>query len=46
MEVHTDFTSGAHTLVFDEGKQVKLSKQESIEFEKWFKAKEQERKGL
>ncbi len=39
MEVHTDFTSGKHTLVFDNGKRVDLTKQESIEFEQWHKAK-------
>jgi len=39
MEVHTDFTSGKHTLVFAEGKRVALTKQESVEFEKWFEAK-------
>ena len=39
MEVHTDFTSDEHTLVFTDGKRVHLTKKESIEFEKWFNDK-------
>lgn len=39
MEVHTDFTSGQHTLVFDNGKTIDLSKDESNEFEQWLKKK-------
>jgi len=39
MEVHTDFTSGKHTLVFAEGKRVALTKQESVELEEWYEAK-------
>jgi len=35
MDVHTDFTSGKHTLVFKDGKQIALTKAESVEFEQW-----------
>jgi len=35
MDVHTDFTSGKHTLVFKDGKRIALTKAESIEFEQW-----------
>ena len=44
MEVHTDFTSGKHTLVFEEGNRFDLTKQESIEFDKWHEAKLAENK--
>ncbi len=42
MKVHTDFTHGNHTLVFANGKEVELSKEESLEFEKWFEDKKKE----
>ena len=35
MKVHTDFTSGKHELVFDDGNRIALTKQETIEFEQW-----------
>ena len=36
MLVHTHAVSGEHALVFDNGKKVELTKQESIEFQNWF----------
>ena len=44
MTVHTDFTSGKHTLIFSDGNEIELTKQESIEFEKWYESKSSERK--
>lgn len=44
MKVHTDFTSGNHTLRFENGKEVELSKEESSEFERWFEEKVKEQK--
>ena len=35
MLVHEDFASHRFTLVFDTGKRVDLSREESIEYEKW-----------
>ncbi len=35
MLVHEDFTSHKFTLVFDTGKRVDLTRDESIEYEKW-----------
>jgi len=42
MKVHEDFTSKKLTLVFDSGKQVKLTREESKEFERWFLDKKKE----
>ena len=42
MEVATDFTSGNHTLRFDDNQQIELTKQQSREFEEWFEKKKHE----
>jgi len=42
MKVETDFTSTTHTLVFETGKRVELTKEESTEFETWFVKKKAE----
>ena len=44
MEVHEDFTSKKLSLVFDSGKIIPFTREESIEFERWFleKCKEKE----
>lgn len=43
MVVHEEFTSRKLTLVFDSGKQVKLTREESKEFEKWHIDKQKDR---
>ena len=45
MQVETEFTSGRHTLSFDSGKRVDLTKEESDEFEDWFNRKIEENDG-
>lgn len=44
MQVHEDFTSHKLTLVFETGKNVALTLPESEELEKWYQAKEKERR--
>ena len=46
MKVHTDFTSGRHTLVF-ENQRISLNKSESRELDRWLeqKIKDAERQG-
>ena len=42
MQIETEFMSREHTLSFDNGKRLKLSRDESLEFEKWFEKKKAE----
>ncbi len=42
MKVNTEFMSGKHTLVFDDGREVVLTASESAEFELWFQDKKRE----
>jgi len=46
MQVETDFTSKRHTLSFESGKRIDLTKEESNELDEWFyrKLKEKEHK--
>jgi len=43
MQVHEEFMTHKLTLIFETGKQVKLTKEESKELEKWFINKQNER---
>lgn len=44
MQVETDFTSNRHTLSFDTGKRIDLTKEESDELDEWFDRKLKENK--
>jgi len=44
MQVETDFTTKRHSLIFDSGKRVDLTKKESDELDSWLYRKIEENK--